>query len=80
MMNGMPRTELVLALYMTEQLVYGNQDFIASSHAKERCVLPMSFLEQVELVMADLNYDELIVLVPVGSGTSSSSASWLDTS
>jgi hypothetical protein len=50
MVDGMPRTELVLALYMAKQLVHGNQDFIASSHAKERCILPMGLFEQVGLV------------------------------
>jgi predicted phosphohydrolase len=50
MVDDMPRTELVLALYMTKQLVHGNQDFIASSYAKERCVLPMGLFEQVGLL------------------------------
>jgi hypothetical protein len=50
MVDDMPRTELVLALYMAKQLVRGNQDFISSSYARERCVIPMGFFEQVELV------------------------------
>jgi hypothetical protein len=51
MVDDMPRTGLVLALYMAKQLVHGNQDFIASSFAKERCVLPMGFFEQVGLLL-----------------------------
>jgi hypothetical protein len=47
MVDNMPRTELVLALYMAKQIVPGNQDFIASSYAKERCVLPIGLFEQV---------------------------------
>jgi hypothetical protein len=51
MVDDTPRTELVLALYMAKQLIHGNQDFIASSHTKERCVLPMGLFEQVGLVL-----------------------------
>jgi len=49
MSDAMPQTELVLALYMSEQLINGNQDFISRSQATNRCILPMGFMEQVEL-------------------------------
>ena len=46
MADSMPHTTLVLALYMTEQLIHGNQDYVLHSHATQRCVLPMGFMEQ----------------------------------
>ena len=46
MTDSMPCTTFVLALYMTEQLIQGNQDYILHSHAMQQCVLPMGFMEQ----------------------------------
>ena len=47
MVDSMPRTELVLALYMSEQLIDGTQEYLSRSLATSRCILPMGFMEQV---------------------------------
>ena len=52
MVDNMPCTTLVLALYMTEQLIHGNQDYVLRSHATQRGVLPMGFMEQARCCTA----------------------------
>jgi hypothetical protein len=79
MVDDMPRTELVLALYMAKQLIHGNQDFVSSSHVKERCVQPMGFLEQVGLAFCCTPYSCAHSLA-AGWVTGCTSASRLDTS
>ena len=49
MTEGMPRTELVLALYMSEQLTKGRENHLSQRHVTDRCILPMGFMEQVKL-------------------------------
>jgi len=46
MTEGMPRTELVLALYMSEQLTKGRENHLSQRHVTDRCILPMGFMEQ----------------------------------
>ena len=47
MTENMLHTTLVLAMYMADQLIEGNQDFVSRSHVADLCVLPMGFMEQV---------------------------------
>ena len=54
MVDNMPSTTVVLALYMADRLTNGNQDHVSRKHATERCILPMGFMEQVYDMLAAL--------------------------
>jgi hypothetical protein len=61
MVDDMPCTELTLALYMTKKLIHSNQDFVSSTYIKERCILPMSFFEQVCSVVLFLYHIAVLI-------------------
>ena len=48
MVSNLPRTELVMALHMSKELISGAQEHILHSHATQRCILPIGFMEQVQ--------------------------------
>jgi len=47
MAESMPKTTLVLALHMSQELIHGTQEHLLHSNATGRCVLPIGFMEQV---------------------------------